>query len=56
MSETVQVCVALAALVSLWITVYLYIKGMRAKDFAKANIALVICVILNVARFIIEKL
>ena len=56
MSETLQVCVAFAALISLWVTVYLYIKGMRAKNFAKANIALVICVILNVARFIIERL
>ena len=56
MSETVQVCVALAALVSLWVTVYLYIKGMKAKEFSKANIALVVCVILNVVRFIIGRL
>ena len=56
MSETVQVCVAFAALISMWITVYLYIKGMRAKDFTKANIALVVSVILNVARFIIGRL
>lgn len=56
MSETVQVCVAFAALISMWITVYLYIKGMRAKEFTKANIALVVCVILNIARFIIGRL
>ena len=54
--ETLRLIAAILALGSLWVTVYLYIKGIKAKEFTTANTALVICIILNVLRIIVENL
>ena len=54
--ETLRLIMAVLALGSLWITFYLYIKGIKIKDFKTANVALVICLALNVIRIIVENL
>lgn len=54
--ETLRLVMAVLALGSLWVTFYFYIKGMKAKDFKTANTALVICIMLNVIRMIVENL
>ena len=54
--ETLRLIMAVFALGSLWITFYLYIKGIKNKDFKTANVALVICLVLNVIRMIVENL
>ena len=54
--ETLRLVMAVLALGSLWVTFYLYIKGMKTKQFKTANIALIVCLAINVLRMIVENL
>ena len=54
--EILRLIMAVLALGSLWVTFYLYIKGMKKKEFKTANISLIVCLALNVLRMIVENL
>ena len=54
--ETLRLVMAVLALGSLWVTFYLYLKGMKAKQFKTANISLIICLAINVLRMLVENL
>ena len=54
--ETLRLVMAVLSLGSLWATFYLYIKGIKTKQFKTANIALIVCLAINALRILVENL